>query len=128
LQAVTVKVDMVLLSLALNSITEDTNVSLGLAVMVGGIIIGAAVMRALQGETQKRHADRIGELEEVIKTSPPSANAEDIKEIKAWKQEVIRQLHEFEIHRAVQDERSSGISTVRGARPKTGPRRKVDPT
>jgi hypothetical protein len=102
---------MILLPLALESITGDTGVSLQIAIAVGGIIVGAAVMRAVQGETQRRQAD-------------------DIKEIKEWKVEATRQLQEQETHRRVQEareeERSAAESTIRGTRPKTGSRQRVE--
>jgi hypothetical protein len=121
---------MILLPLALDSITGDTGVSIGLVLAagggIGGIIIGAAVLRALHGEMLRRHDERIKKLEGIVETAPPAVNADKIKEIETWKQEATRQLQEFEIHRAVQEERSSGGSTTRGSRPKTGPRKPVD--
>jgi hypothetical protein len=110
MRADTVGLNMVLLPLALE-ITGDTPVSLQLAIAVGGIIIGAAVMRALQGETQRRHG-------------------EEIKEIKEWKSQTTVQLQEHETYHRVEEarreERSASGSTARGTRPKTGPRPKVD--
>jgi hypothetical protein len=101
---------ILLLPLALDAISGDTNVSLQFAIAVGGIVIGAAVMRALQGETQRRQGN-------------------DITELKEWKSLTTVQLQEIEterrIQKALEEERASG-STARGARPKTGPRREVD--
>lgn len=120
---------MIRLPLGLESISGDTGVSIGLVLAaggaIGGIVIGAAVLRALHGEMLRRHDERIKKLEGIVETSPPLVNADEIKEIKSWKLEATRQLQEFEIHRAVQEERSSGGSTTRGSRPKTGPRRPV---
>jgi uncharacterized membrane-anchored protein YhcB (DUF1043 family) len=105
---------MILLPLALDSITGDTGVSIQLAMSVGlaigGAAIGAVTMRILQGEAQRRQAD-------------------DIKELKEWKSTTTLQLQELQTERrvreevqkavqeAVQEERSSG-STTRGTRPK----------
>jgi hypothetical protein len=114
LAADTVGLNMILLPLALDSITGDTGVSIQLAMSVGlaigGAAIGAVTMRILQGEAQRRQAD-------------------DIKELKEWKSTTTLQLQELQTERrvreevqkavqeAVQEERSSG-STTRGTRPK----------
>lgn len=113
---------LALVPLALDAINGETNVSIQLAFAVGGVVIGAAVMRALQGEMQRRHGD-------------------DIREIKEWKAVATKQLQEHETHRRVEEavkeavqevvsleERSASGSTVRGARPKTGSRPRADRT
>jgi fructose-1,6-bisphosphatase/sedoheptulose 1,7-bisphosphatase-like protein len=113
---------LALVPLALDAITGETSVSIQLAIGVGGIILGAAVMRALQGEMQRRHG-------------------EDIKELKEWKAQATKQLQEHETHRRVEEavkeavqevvgleERSASGSTVRGARPKTGSRPRAERT
>lgn len=130
LRADTVGLDMIFL-LALDSITGETTVSIALVITavigLGGFVIGLAVSRALHGEELKRHDTEIKKIKEMLEASPPAMNAEEIKELKAWRAEAARQLHESEIHRAVLEERSAA-STASGARPKTGPRKKVDPT
>jgi fructose-1,6-bisphosphatase/sedoheptulose 1,7-bisphosphatase-like protein len=111
---------LALVPLALDAINGETNVSIQLAIGVGGIVLGAAVMRALQGEMQRRQG-------------------EDIKELKEWKAQATQQLQEHETHRRVEaavkeavqevvalEDRSASASTIRGARPKTGSRSRVD--
>jgi len=116
---------LALVPLALD-ITGDTGVSIQLVLAVGGMIgtgiIGAVVMRTVQGEVQRRHGD-------------------DIRELKEWKAQAIQQLQEHETHRRVEaavkeavqevvglEDRGAAASTIRGSRPKTGSRPRADRT
>jgi hypothetical protein len=117
---------MIFLPLALDLINSDTGVSLGIAIGVGGILLGLAGARAVQGEIQRRHDERIKKLEATHEAAPPTVHAEKIKEIESWKQEVTRQLQDIEIYQARMEERSASGSTARGTRPPTGRQKRVD--
>lgn len=126
LRADTVGVDMIFLPLALDLINSDTGVSLGIVIGAGGILLGLAGARAVQGEIQRRHDERIKKLEATHEASPPAVHAEKIKEIESWKQEVTRQLQDIEIYQARMEERSASGSTARGSRPATGRQKRLD--
>jgi hypothetical protein len=126
LRADTVGADMIFLPMALDLITGDTGVSLGFAIGIGGVLLGLAGARAVQGEIQRRHDERIKKLEATHEAAPPAVHAEKIQELMSWKQETTRQLQEFEIYQARMEERSASGSTARGSRPATGRQKRLD--